>query len=209
MWYVYWKYFLGVENMNTIPTDPILLEISEGFESERLLIRAPLWGDGAAINEAVRESIEELRPWMPWAKNIPTIEASEAEIRRSRLQFIERKDLRLLLIHKKTGLLLGSSGLHRIDWHARKFEIGYWVRTSFEKQGYVTEAVNAITSFAVQELQANRIEIRCDSRNLRSAKTAERSGFTLEGILRNDTCDVDGSLRNTMVFSKVRGVEYY
>lgn len=63
---------------------------------------------------------------MPCAHNNPTIEESEAVIRRSRLQFIERIDLRLLLVHKTTGQLVGSSGLHRIDWQARKFEIGYW-----------------------------------------------------------------------------------
>jgi RimJ/RimL family protein N-acetyltransferase len=191
-----------------IANDPVLLEIPERFESERLLIRAPEWGDGAVVNEAVRESIKELRPWMPWAHHIPTVEESEAEIRKSRIQFLERKDLRLLFFLKNTGQLAGSSGLHRIDWQARKFEIGYWVRTSFEKQGYVTEAVKAITNFAITVLQANRIEIRCDSRNTRSAKVAERSGFTLEGILRNDKCDVNGALRDTMVFSKVCGVEF-
>jgi len=199
---------MGAERMGTTIIDPILLEIAESFESERLWIRAPLWGDGAAINEAVTESIEELRPWMPWAQNIPTIDESEANIRRSRLQFLERKDLRLLLVHKESGRLVGSSGLHRIDWQARKFEIGYWVRTSYEQQGYVTEAVNAITNYAIQELQANRIEIRCDSRNARSAKVAERAGYALEGILRNDAHDVDGSLRSTMIFAKVRGAEY-
>jgi RimJ/RimL family protein N-acetyltransferase len=191
-----------------IANDPVLLEIPERFESERLLIRAPEWGDGAVINEAVRESIKELRPWMPWAHHIPTVEESEAEIRRSRIQFLERKDLRLLFFLKHTGQLAGSSGLHRIDWQARKFEIGYWVRTSLEKQGYVTEAVKAITNFAITVLQANRIEIRCDTRNTRSARVAERSGFTLEGILRNDKCDVNGTLRDTMVFSKVRGIEF-
>jgi len=194
--------------MDNTNTDPILLAIPESFESERLLIRAPLWGDGAAVNEAVRESVEELRPWMPWARSIPTLDESEAGIRRSRLQYMERTDLRLLVVNKQTGQLVGSSGLHRIDWQARKFEIGYWVRTSCERQGYVTEAVHAITSFAIRELHANRIEIRCDSRNTRSAKVAERAGFALEGILRNDQCDVDGLLRNTMIFSKVRGVEY-
>jgi Acetyltransferases, including N-acetylases of ribosomal proteins len=194
--------------MGTSNIDPLLIEIPESFESERLLIRAPLWGDGAMINEAVRESIEELRSWMPWAQTVPTIEESEAEIRRARLRFLERKDLRLLLLDKKTGQFVGSSGLHRIDWQARKFEIGYWVRTSLAKQGYVTEAVRAIADFAIHTLQANRIEIRCDSRNTRSAKVAERSGFTLEGILRNDERTVDGSLRHTMVFSKVRGVEF-
>ncbi|UFJ41076.1 GNAT family N-acetyltransferase [Brevibacillus humidisoli] len=88
---------------------------------------------------------------MPWAETILTIEASESNIRQARLQCLERTDLRLLLILKKTGQIVGSSGLHRIDWHSRKFEIGYWVRTSCAKQGYVTEAVRAITHFAIQE----------------------------------------------------------
>lgn len=188
--------------------DPIMYSIPERFESKRLLIRAPLWNDGIKVNEAVKESIEELRPCMPWAKSIPTVEESEVSIRRSHLQFLERSDLRLLLILKGTDELVGSSGLHRIDWQSRKFEIGYWVRTSYAKQGYITEAVEAISNFAINELQANRIEIRCDDRNKRSARVAERLGFNLEGILRNEKCDVDGSLRNTMIFSKVRGVEY-
>ncbi|MNJ59220.1 putative ribosomal N-acetyltransferase YdaF [compost metagenome] len=160
------------------------------------------------MNEAIAESIEQLRPWMPWAEKMPTLEDSETDIRRARLQFLERENLRLILIQKDTGQIIGSSGLHRIDWQARKFEIGYWVRTSFSKQGFITEAADAITNYAIQELQANRIEIRCDSRNTQSAQVAKRLGFTLEGVLRNDSCGVDGSLRNTMVFSKIRGVEF-
>ncbi|QTH45341.1 GNAT family N-acetyltransferase [Cohnella sp. LGH] len=180
-----------------------MYSIPESFESKRLLIRAPIWNDGIKVNEAVKESKEELRPWMPWAKNIPTVEESEVSIRRSRLQFLERSDLRLLLFLKGTDELVGSSGLLRIDWQARKFEIGYWVRTSYANQGYITEEVEAISSFAINELQANRIEIRCDDRNERSARVAERLGISLEGTtLRNEKCDVDGSLRNTMIFSK-------
>ncbi|MFC5451213.1 GNAT family N-acetyltransferase [Paenibacillus aestuarii] len=192
--------------MNEI--DPIMYSIPESFESNRLLIRAPLWNDGEKVNVAVKESMAELRPWMPWATSMPTVEESEMSIRRSRLQFLDRTDLRLLLLLKGTDELVGSSGLHRIDWQSRKFEIGYWVRTSYAKQGYITEAVEAITNFAISELQANRIEIRCDERNTNSARVAERVGYSLEGILRNDKCDIDGLLRNTMVFSKVRGVEF-
>lgn len=191
------------------PIDPILISMPESFESSRLLIRAALWGDGAAVNEAVQESIAELSPWMPWAQHIPSVEESEASLRKSRLQFLERKDIRLLLVNKETGHLVGSSGLHRIDWQVRKFEIGYWVRTSCAGQGYITEAVSAIADFAVQELQAARLEIRCDSRNTQSVRVAERAGFTLEGILRNDKLDVQGALRDTMIYSKVRRVEYY
>jgi RimJ/RimL family protein N-acetyltransferase len=189
-------------------TDPILFSIPEAFESSRLLIRAPLFNDGMKINEAIRESIDELRPWMPWAQIIPTPEESEANIRRARLKFLERIDMRLLIVLKENGQLVGSSGLHNIDWKTRKFEIGYWVRTSFGGQGYITEAVDAITNYAARELQANRIEIRCDSKNERSYRVAERLGFTLEGIIRNDELSVDGSLRNTMIYSKIRGMEF-
>lgn len=188
--------------------NPILLPIPESFETKRLIIRAPLWEDGAMVNEAVKQSINELRPWMIWAKQIPSIEESEIISRQGRVHFLERSDLRLYLIHKTTGQFIGSSGLHRIDWEARKFEIGYWVNTLFSGQGYVTEAVEGITSFAIDELQANRIEIRCDSRNLRSAQVAERLGFTKEGILRSEKCDVNGIIRDTVVFSKVRGAEF-
>lgn len=89
--------------MDTADSSLIMLSIPESFESERLLIRAPHWGDGLAVNEAVKESIEELRPWMPWANKVPTVEESEASIRRSRLEFLERTDLRLLLFRKETG----------------------------------------------------------------------------------------------------------
>ncbi|MDQ0062569.1 GNAT family N-acetyltransferase [Paenibacillus harenae] len=188
--------------------DPILLQIPESFETKRLIIRAPLWEDGAMVNEAVKQSIDELRPWMLWAKQIPSVEDSEIISRQGRVHFLERSDLRLYLIHKTTGQFIGSSGLHRIDWEARKFEIGYWVNTLFSGQGYMTEAVEGITRFAIDELQANRIEIRCDARNIRSARVAERLGFTKEGILRSDKCDVNGIIRDTIVFSKVRGAEF-
>ncbi|WP_127530381.1 GNAT family N-acetyltransferase [Paenibacillus kobensis] len=194
--------------MTTEPSNPILFSLPEQFDSERLHIRAPLWGDGAALNEAVIESLEQFKPWFPWAQSIPSVEDSEATVRRTRLQFLERSDLMLLLTSKQDGRLIGGSGLHRIDWPARKFEIGYWVRSTCSGQGYIAEAVAAITQFAIQELHANRIEIRCDSRNTRSAKVAERSGYTLEGVLRSEKCAEDGSLRNTMIWAKVRGIEF-
>ncbi|AZK48651.1 GNAT family N-acetyltransferase [Paenibacillus lentus] len=194
--------------MNMNKTNPLLLDIPDYFESERLIIRAPKQGDGDALNEAVKESFDQLRPWMPWAQEIPALVDSESVVRRAHLKFMERTDLMLLLILKKSGQLVGCSGLHRIDWEARKFEIGYWVRTSFSKQGLITEAADAITDYAIHELQANRIEIRCDERNTQSAKVAQRLGFTLEGILRNDASGTDGTLRSTKVFSKVRGIEF-
>jgi len=180
---------------------PILRDFPDRFETEPLLVRCPMPGDDPELFAAIRESYEELKPWMPWAESHKTVEDSEESTRRGWVEFLERPDLRMHLFLKGTDALVGSSGLHRIDWSAPKFEIGYWRRTSFAGQGYTTEAVRGIAAFAFDSLGARRVEIRCDSLNLRSIKVAERAGFGLEGELRNAEASPDGSLRNTLIFA--------
>jgi RimJ/RimL family protein N-acetyltransferase len=182
---------------------PILLDIPDSFESERLLLRAPRPDDGEAINRAVIESLEELRPWMPWAMEAPSLADSEEVVRRAAVKFQAREDFMLLLWDRASGELVGGSGMHRIDWEIPAVEIGYWVRTSMSGRGYITEAVNAITHFAFDTIGAHRVEIRCDEQNVRSAAVARRAGFVLEGVLHNDRRNhVTLELRNTMVFAR-------
>jgi RimJ/RimL family protein N-acetyltransferase len=185
--------------------DPADIEIPEAFESERLLIRTPRPGDGVALNAAIRESLDDLRPWMPWADHVPEIAETEANVCAAYENYKAGTDLRLNLYLKGTGTLIGCAGLHRIDWNVPKFDIGYWVRSSYAGQGYITEAVNAITQFAFEKLGAHRVSIQMNPRNTRSRMVAERAGFEFEGTLRNDSREVDGRLRDTLVFSKIRG----
>lgn len=180
---------------------PILKDFPEEFETERLRIRSPMPGDGPELYAAVRESMDELLPWMPWPSEHGTVDASEASARQARVRFLERVELRMHLFLKGTETLVGSSGLQGIDWSVPKFEIGYWCRTRFGGQGYITEAVRGITAFAFEALDAKRVEIRCDPLNRPSARVAERAGFRLEGELRNESAGTDGSARNTLVFS--------
>ena len=180
---------------------PILKDFPEAFETERLRIRSPLPGDGPEVYRAVKESLDELAPWMPWTQEHRTVEDSEASVRRARVAFLERSELRLHLYLKGTETLVGSSGLHRIDWEVPKFEIGYWCRTGFTGQGFVTEAVRGISAFAFDTLGAGRVEIRCDTRNRPSARVAERAGFTLEGELRNNEVDTGSGRRNSLISS--------
>lgn len=184
--------------------NPILLDFPDVFESERLLIRCPRAGDGAMINAAIRESFAELRPWMAWARTVPTVEDTEAFVRQAQASFIQRESLPLILLNKADGRFVGSSGLHDVRWDVPSFAIGYWLRTSCTGQGYMTEAVNAIMAFAFDALNARRVEIRMDDRNERSWRVAERCGFALEGILRRCEPDGDGRLRDMRIYAKVR-----
>ena len=183
---------------------PILMDFPESFETERLSIRSPLPGDGPEVHRAVRESIGELTPWMAWPKEHKTVDDSEASARRARVAYLGRSELRLHLYLKGTDTLVGICGLQGIDWGVPKFEIGYWCRTRFTGRGYITEALRAITSFAFDALGARRVEIRCDPRNLRSARVAERAGFVLEGTLRNNEVGTDGKPRDTLIYALTR-----
>ena len=182
---------------------PILRDFPESFETERLLIRSPLPGDGLEMHAAVNESLDELLPWMDWPEQHKTVEDSEEKARLNRVRFLERSDLLLLLFLKGTNTLVGGSGLHRMDWSVPSFEIGYWCRTRFVGSGYITEAVRGITTFAFERLGARRVEIRCDTLNRRSVRVAERAGYRLEGELRNAEVGAEGEPRNVLVFSMI------
>lgn len=182
---------------------PILKDFPEEFETERLLIRSPMPGDGEEKRRAVSESLESLKPWLSWAQEEPTAEESEVEARGARARFMERTDLQMLLFDRESGELVGGSGLHRIEWEIPKFEIGYWCRSRFEGRGYITEAVRGIADFAAEYLDARRLEILCDSRNLRSVRVAERAGFELEARLRDAHATPDGSVGDLLVYARL------
>jgi RimJ/RimL family protein N-acetyltransferase len=183
--------------------NPLLIDFPEEFTTERLVIRMPKPGDGQAVFEAINASIQELKPWMPFAQNNQSAQDVELNIREAHINFLKREDLRLLVFLKKTGELVASTGLHRIDWSVPKFEIGYWINSRFSGKGYMTEAVSGITDFAFRELKARRVEIRCDVKNKKSRAIPERLDYSLEGILKNDDWSVDKSeLRDTCIYSK-------
>jgi RimJ/RimL family protein N-acetyltransferase len=185
--------------------NPILLNLPESFDTERLTIRCPRPGDGAEVNAAIRESWPELQQWMPFAKDEPpTVEWHEAFVRGRQAKYLERSDMMLLAFLKGTHSLVMATGLHPRDWDVPSFEIGYWCRTPCVGRGYVSEAVQAITAFGFEHLKARRIQIRADARNQRSRAVAERCGYALEGILRNDAVDNQNQLSDTAYYALVR-----
>ncbi|MCC3358821.1 GNAT family N-acetyltransferase [Bacillus sp. REN16] len=184
--------------------NPILKEFPEEFTTERLIIRMPKPGDGKVVYDAIMASINELKPWMPFAQSEQSEQDVELNIRLAHISFLKREDLRLLVFLKETGEFIASSGLHRIDWAVPKFEIGYWIDSRFSGKGYMTEAVKGIADFAFQELSARRVEIRCDEKNIKSRAIPQKLGFTLEAILKNDDVSPDtNELRNTCIYAKI------
>ncbi|WIG57676.1 MAG: Acetyltransferase, GNAT family [Ktedonobacterales bacterium] len=177
------------------------IPLFEELRGEHIIVRPYREVDAVDHYAAIDESREHCRPWLPWPDYYHSIEDSRDYIARCRARWIVREDLSVGIFDVENGRFLGGSGLHPRNWDARIFEIGYWLRSSAEGHGYMSETVKLLTDYAFADLHANRVYIRCDARNTRSAAVAQRLGFVREALLRNDALANDGTVRDTLVFS--------
>jgi len=188
-------------------TDPILIDFPDTIETERLIIRSPRPGDGAAVHQAVTESQEHLKDWMVWAVNISDAEWYEKWARQNQADYMTRQNMVMIICLKESGKIIGGSGFHNLNWNVPSFEIGYWIHPDHTGHGYVTETVNGLTQFAFETLNAERIEIRCNTNNPASSAVAKRAGYTLDGILENcNRHHITNELISTEIYSKIKPV---
>lgn len=175
----------------------------EELRGERVLVRPYREDDAQALYEAVHESREHIRPWLPFADEHQTVDESRDWIIHSMADWLLRNAMTVGVWELATNRYLGGSGIHPRNWESRYFEIGYWLRASAPGHGYMTETARLLTDFCFEHLAANRVEIRCDEQNVRSAAVARRLGFVPEARLRHDGLTPDGKLRDTLIFSMI------
>jgi RimJ/RimL family protein N-acetyltransferase len=177
--------------------------IARSLATERLCLRGAVADDAPAMNAAVLASWSELSRWMEWAQGVkPTMRDTIDQIERQEAGFENRSGFSFSIFEKRAGTFIGNCSLFRFDWTVPRGEIGYWCSTDWVGHGYITEAVLALTKFA-WSLGLVRVEIRCDAKNLRSRAVAERAGFALEGVLKNECRNPQGALRNSCVFAQI------
>jgi RimJ/RimL family protein N-acetyltransferase len=169
-----------------------------------LLIRAYRPGDGPALQRAAVASYEHLRPWMLWAKAEQSVEESEAICRRFVGRYYLGEEFTL-------GIWLGDELVGGTGYHLRQggiesgnAETGMWIAAAHAGKGMGTRVLLALLEWGFSEWPWQRIFWRCDTRNLPSARVAQKAGLTHEGTFRSDGIDADGNRRNTHFFAILR-----
>jgi len=181
------------------------VKLFDELAGERVIVRPYRVEDAEALREAVEESREHIRAWLPFADAHQTIEETRDWITHRVADWLLREDMGTGVFLREDGAYLGGLGLHPRSWEIGFFEIGYWLRASAEGHGYMREAVSLLIEFAARDLLASRLEIRCDARNARSAGVAESLGFKREGHIRNGLHAPTGGMRDTLIFGLIPG----
>lgn len=106
-----------------------------------------------------------------------------------------------IIIDKRTNTYAGSSRFMNIDWTNKVLEIGAtWIGREYQGSGLNMNMKYLMLSYAFETLNFEKVEFRIDERNIRSRKSVEKVGGTLEGILRKNVFLLDGFKRDTCCY---------
>jgi ribosomal-protein-serine acetyltransferase len=154
-------------------TIAVVLSAAEEMSAGPVMLRRWRPADADALYRAVRESIEHLAGWMPWAARGYSSTDAEAYIAGTVERWGTDHDYAIIV---PPATVVGScSMMARIG--PGGFEIGYWVHVGYTCRGYASAAAAALTAEAFR-IGADRVEIVHDAANVASGAIPRRLGFT-------------------------------
>lgn len=161
--------------------------------------------DRAQWNSVRAENQEWLAPWESSLPRTPDKNELPPTFRQMlRFQNKESKAGRSFsfgIFHGQT--FIGQINLSGIALGAlRGGHIGYWIDRRYSSRGYITDAVNAVTTFAFTKLYLHRLEIAVRPENAPSIRVAEKAGFYFESERKN-FIHIDGQWRDHVIFVKI------
>jgi ribosomal-protein-serine acetyltransferase len=159
----------------------------EQVETDRLLLRRFTRRDVDSLEEGVRASLADLHEWLPWAHMDYTREDAVAFIRDSIQAWRDGKAFDYAIrLHGQPDLHVGNISIWQTSRSGRIGEIGYWIRSDMLGRGYATEATGALTRVGFDNLLLHKVTLRIAVGNRGSERVAEKLGFTVEGVLREE-----------------------
>jgi len=159
-------------------------------------------GDLEELVGAVNDSLEHLRPWMPWAQQPATPASIGAFLQQADAGWREGREFQFAIRgprRTEPRALIGFCGLHdRVG--AGALEIGYWVRVDCTGRGVAAGAATLLARAALALDGVTRVEIRCDEGNVRSAAIPPGLGFRLDRV-EDRSPDAPGESRRLMIWT--------
>jgi len=105
-----------------------------------------------------------------------------------------------------SGVLVGSTRFYEIDRSVPRVKLGYtWYAARAQRTGLNTEAKLLLLGHAFEQWRCESVTLETSHENLRSQAAILRLGAKRDGVLRAHMRHRDGTLRDTHVFSILRG----
>jgi len=144
--------------------------------------------------------------WRLWYTGVPAREATAAWIADALAMREERGAMPFVVRDNASGEIVGSTRYMNVEPAHRRLEIGStWYARRVQRTALNTECKLMLLAHAFETLDCIAVEFRTSFFNFQSRRAIERLGAKQDGILRSHQILPDGTLRDTVVFSVIRG----
>jgi ribosomal-protein-serine acetyltransferase len=185
--------------------EKLLLELPETLETDRLIIRKYVKGDGHSFLDLLNRgnNREDLRDSVDEAMSIADLNDAEINVREHEAEWASRERFVMGIWSKDSGEAIGQIWIEPKDWDVPSFELGWFIDSGRQGKGLATEAAQRSLEFIFTELQAHKVVVVVKETNERSLKLAERIGCIREGLSRDHGVK-DGTRYSLVFFSMLR-----
>lgn len=175
------------------------------IETERMSLRLPAHSDFRAWASLRDHSSEFLQPWEPlWAADHLTRKSFTNRVYWAQRSTANGTAVPLFLIRRGDNAVLGAITLDNIRrGPAQAGTLGYWIGAPHTRQGYMLEALSAVSHYAFRDLDLSRLEAACLPENLASRGVLEKAGFKYEGVAQS-YLQIGGRWRNHVLYAMLR-----
>ncbi|MDQ6876840.1 MAG: GNAT family N-acetyltransferase [Candidatus Dormibacteraeota bacterium] len=154
--------------------------------------------------ELIREASSD--PHIPLITSVPA-DYSEAEglafIQRQRDRLTSKAGYAFVIANRADDRALGAIGVWIRNIDLSRAAVGYWLGSSARGRGVAAVALLTVSDWALENLEIVRLELFVEEWNIASWRTAEKTGFIREGLLRKWEL-IGGVWKDLYVYSKVR-----
>ena len=151
------------------------------LETERLILRKMTLDDAEAV--FAYASDPEVTRYVIWDTH-RAIEDSKRFLHTVVERYENAEAADWGIVYKGNGRFIGGCGI--VQWnsdHARA-EMGYVLSREHWGRGLIPEAVRAMITFGFERMSLNRIEARCMTENVASARVMEKARMIYEGTFQ-------------------------
>lgn len=175
------------------------------IETDRLTLRPPLHSDFNAWVSIRDESRDYLTPWEPtWSPDHLSRKAFTNRVTWATRSIHGGTAVPLFLVRRADDALIGAITLDNIRrGPAQAGTLGYWTGQRYARNGYMAEAIAAVTHHAFEKLGLSRLEAACLPENAASRGLLERSGFKYEGVAQS-YLQINGRWRTHVLYACLR-----
>ena len=173
--------------------------LSPRIETKRLIIRRFNESDLNAFYEILHDSRLHIFVHFPDL----TMEQELAYIKECINNADVDKCVKWAIVLKDNNETIGNISVNTVNKKHNYCDVGYVIRYNYWKNGYATEALNAVSNYLLDS-GYHLVECTCNELNIQSSRVMEKAGFKKDACIPNRRLNKDGTYSGVCYYSKMK-----